>query len=292
MVLATRRSPLALAQSRAIAELLSRHGHEIELLEIITTGDRWSATPDQPAADRGMFVKELEQALLDGRADIAVHSAKDLPVTLPDGLVVLAVPPREDPRDVLVGVIGGLDQLVPGARVGTSSPRRRAQLRVIRPDVAVVDVRGNVDTRLARRDRGDVDALMLAAAGLVRLRIVRQDILVLSPSVCVPAPGQGLLAIEGRADDPATRAALAVLDDADAHLSLIAERTVLSGMGGGCMTPIGALCVPSELGLHLTAFSADDADGTAARQIMVTSRERDPVAIGHAAVRALRQDVA
>jgi hydroxymethylbilane synthase len=238
-----------------------------------------------------MFVKELEQALLDGRADVAVHSAKDLPVALPDGLAVLAVPPREDPRDVLVGVSGGLERLGPGARVGTSSPRRRAQLRVLRPDLEVVELRGNVDTRLARRDRGDVDALMLAAAGLVRLGIVREDILVLAPPVCVPAPGQGLLAIEGRTGDWATREALAVLDDVDAHLSLIAERAVLQGMGGGCMTPIGALCVPSELGLHVTAFCADDAEGTGARQITVTSRERDPIAIGRAAVGALRQDV-
>jgi hydroxymethylbilane synthase len=237
-----------------------------------------------------MFVKELEQALLDGRADLAVHSAKDLPVDLPDGLTVLAVPPRADPRDVLVGVCDGLEDLVPGARVGTSSPRRRAQLRVMRPDLDVVEVRGNVDTRLARCDRGDVDAVMLAAAGLMRLRIVRDDILVLAPAVCVPAPGQGLLAIQGRRDDAATRDALAVLDDADAHLSLIAERTVLSGMGGGCMTPLGALCVPSELGLHVTAFFAEDAEGSGARQIIVTSRTRDPIAIGQDAVRALRQD--
>ena len=176
-------------------------------------------------------------------------------------------------------------------RVALRVPPLRAQLRVLRPDLEVVELRGNVDTRLARRDRGDVDALMLAAAGLVRLGIVREDILVLAPPVCVPAPGQGLLAIEGRTGDWATREALAVLDDVDAHLSLIAERAVLQGMGGGCMTPIGALCVPSELGLHVTAFCADDAEGTGARQITVTSRERDPIAIGRAAVGALRQDV-
>ncbi len=262
------------------------------MLEIVTTGDRWSASPDAPPTDRGMFVKELEQALLDGRADLAVHSAKDLPVELPDRLAVLAVPTREDARDVLVGVTGGIDALPIGARVGTSSPRRRAQLRMMRADLEIVELRGNVDTRLARRDAGDVDALVLAAAGLIRLGIRRPDILVLAPPVCVPAPGQGLLAIEGRAEDGATRAALAALDDRDAHASLIAERTVLSGMGGGCMTPLGALCVPSDLGLWVAAFAAEDAEGTGGRHVTVSSRDRDPVAIGHAAVAALRQDAA
>jgi len=239
-----------------------------------------------------MFVKELEQALLDGRADLAVHSAKDLPVALPDGLAVVAVPAREDARDVLVGVAGGLHALADGARVGTSSPRRRAQLRMMRPDLEVVELRGNVDTRLARRDAGDVDALMLAAAGLLRLGIRRPDILVLAPELCVPAPGQGLLAIEGRADDASVRAAVAALDDPDAHASLIAERAVLAGMGGGCMTPVGALCVPSELGLWLTAFAAEDADGAGGRRVTITRRDRDPVAAGQAVVAALRQDAA
>jgi len=283
---------LALAQSRAIAARLAGHGHEVELLEIVTTGDRWSASAGQPTADRGMFVKELEQALLDGRADLAVHSAKDLPVALPDGLAVLAVPAREDARDVLVGVTGPLQALPPGARIGTSSPRRRAQLRMVRPDLELVELRGNVGTRLARCDGGDVDALVLAAAGLIRLGIRRPDILVLAPPVCVPAPGQGLLAIEGRADDAAVRAVVSELDDTEAHASLIAERAVLAGMGGGCMTPLGALCVPSQLGLWLTAFAAEDADGTGGRHITVTSRDRDPVAIAQAAVAALREDAA
>lgn len=270
-----------------VAGRLAAHGHDVALLEIVTTGDRWSAGPDAPPPDRGMFVKELEQALLDGRADLAVHSAKDLPVDLPAGLAVLAVPAREDPRDVLVGVPGGLADLAPGATIGTSSPRRRAQMRAMRPDLEIVEVRGNVDTRLARRDAGAVDALVLAAAGLIRLGIRRDDILVLAPPVCVPAPGQGLLAIEGRSGDPAVRAAVGVLDDEDAHLSLIAERTVLAGMGGGCMTPLGALCVPAARGLHVTAFSAADQEGTDARQITVTSHDRDADAIGRAAVEAL-----
>ena len=237
-----------------------------------------------------MFVKELEQALLDGRADLAVHSAKDLPVAMPDGLDVLAVPEREDARDVLVGVTGGLEALAHGARVGTSSPRRRAQLRMIRPDLEIVELRGNVDTRLSRRDAGDVDALMLAAAGLIRLGIRRPDILVLAPQLCVPAPGQGLLAIEGRADDAATRAALAALDDDDAHTSLLVERTVLAGLGGGCVSPVGAMCVPLELGLWVTAFAAADAEGTDGRRATVTVGHQDPIGAGHAAVEALRGD--
>ena len=239
-----------------------------------------------------MFVKEIEQALLDGRADIAVHSAKDLPVELPPGLAVLAVPAREDARDVVVGVTDRLERLPHGARVGTSSPRRRAQLTMIRPDLEVVEMRGNVGTRLERRDRGDVDALVLAAAGLIRLGIRRPDVLVLAPAVCVPAPGQGLLAIEGRRDDPDTHGALACLDDVDAHLSLYVERTVLSGMGGGCMTPLGAYCVPSPVGLWVEAFAADDADGAGGRRVTVTRPDRDAPAAGRDVVAALRQDVA
>jgi hydroxymethylbilane synthase len=263
----------------------------VELLEIVTTGDRWSATPGQAPPDRGMFVKELEQALLDGRADLAVHSAKDLPVELPDGLAVMAVPAREDARDVVVGVTESLGQLPRGARVGTSSPRRRAQLLGLRPDLEIIEIRGNVETRLARRDRGDVDALVLAAAGLIRLEIRRPDVLVLAPPVCVPAPGQGILAIEGRSEDAVVAGALAPLDDPDAHLALVAERTVLAGMGGGCLSPVGAYCVPSELGLWITAFAAADADGTGGRQATVTRQDRDAVAVGTSAVDELRQDV-
>lgn len=279
-------------QSRAVAARLADAGHDVELLEIVTTGDRWSATPGQAPPDRGMFVKELEQAILDGRADLAVHSAKDLPVELPAGLAVLAVPAREDPRDVLVGVTDSFDRLPAGARVGTSSPRRRAQLLGARPDLDVVEVRGNVDTRLAKCDRGEVDALVLAAAGLIRLGIRRPDVLVLAPPVCVPAPGQGLLAIEGRADDVATRAALAPLEDPAARLALAAERAVLAGMGGGCMTPLGAYCIPSPTGLWVEAFAADDADGAGSRRATISRPDRDALAVARDVVAALRQDVA
>jgi hydroxymethylbilane synthase len=257
-------------------------------MELVTTGDRWSAEGRAAAADRGMFVKELEEALLDGRAHLAVHSAKDLPTELPAGLAIIAVPPREDPRDVLVGAgPGGLDALPAGARVGTGSPRRRAQLLALRPDLEVVPVRGNVDTRLAKRDRGEMDALVLAAAGLLRLGIIRDDAAALDPAVSTPAPGQGLLALEGRAGDDAVAAALAALTDTGARDALTAERAVLAALGGGCMSPVGALCEASGEGLTLTAFRADDADGAGAVRVRVHGDTRDPAALGARAAAAM-----
>jgi hydroxymethylbilane synthase len=257
ITVATRRSALALAQSRAVAASLEAAGHEVALLEMTTTGDRWSlaGAPDQPGADvKGMFVKELEEALLDGRADIAVHSAKDLPGDLPSGLAVLATPPRENPGDVLVGEPGGLAALAPGARVGTTSPRRRAQVLAVRPDLEVVEVRGNVDTRLAKLDAGEVDAIVLAAAGLARLGIVRPDAVALPVDACLPAAGQGIVAIEGRADDDAVRAACAALDDPSSRACLAAERAFLARLGGGCSVPAGALCTRDGDSLHMRAW--------------------------------------
>ncbi len=258
ITVATRRSALALAQSRAVAAVLSAEGHEVQLLEMTTAGDRWSlaAAPDQPAgADlKSMFVKELEQALLDGRADIAVHSAKDLPSDLPHGLAILATPARVNPGDVLIGAPGGLDALPAGARVGTSSPRRRAQMLATRPDLQIVEMHGNVDTRLAKLDAGDVDALVLAAAGLARLGIARADAVELPIDTHLPAPGQGIVAIEGRADDAAVREACAVLDDPTARACLAAERAFLARLGGGCTVPAGALCERDGDSLRMRAW--------------------------------------
>lgn len=280
VTVATRRSALALAQSRAVAAALERAGHEAPLLEITTTGDRWSlaGAEQQPGMDvKGMFVKELEEALLDGRADIAVHSAKDLPGELPAGLAVIATPRREDPGDMLVGSPGGLDALPAGARVGTTSPRRRAQVLAARPDLDVVEVRGNVDTRLAKLDAGQVDALVLACAGLNRLGISRPDAVRLPLDVCLPAAGQGIVAIEGRDDDPDVRAACAALDDPSARACLAAERAFLARLGGGCSVPAGALCQVQGDRLHMRAWwdgsgrsaevdgSIDDAAGIGAR---------------------------
>lgn len=265
LTIATRRSPLALAQTNRVADALRATGVEVRLLELVTTGDRWSAAGNADAT-RGLFVKELEEALLDGRADLAVHSAKDLPGELPPGLAVLAVPAREDARDVLVGPEGGLAALPPGARVGTGSPRRVVQLGLARPDLRFGEVRGNVGTRLEKLGRGEFDALVLAAAGLNRLGLTPAGRTPLDPTVCVPAPGQGALALEGRADDESVRAAVAVLDDPVTHACLLVERAVLAGLGGGCREPIGALAHRDGDGIALTAFAADATGRTHARQ--------------------------
>jgi hydroxymethylbilane synthase len=226
-----------------------------------------------------MFVKELEEALLDGRADLAVHSAKDLPAELPEGLAVVAVPPREDPRDVVVGPPGGLAGLRPGARVATGSPRRASQLAAARPDVSAVPIRGNVGTRLDKLARGEADALMLAAAGLRRLGLWPEGTTPLSADECTPAPGQGLLAVEGRAGDERAAAAAAALDDPAAHACLRAERAFLSALGGGCMRPVGALCEAAGDGLlTLTGFAGTEA-GAGARSVREGPAD-DPEGLG------------
>ncbi|MFN8110242.1 MAG: hydroxymethylbilane synthase [Thermoleophilia bacterium] len=269
-----------------MGDALTAAGHRVRLVELVTTGDRWSATGSEAAPDRGMFVKELEQALLAGEADIAVHSAKDMPTQLPDGLDVLAVPPREDPRDVLVAA-GALESLAQGATVGTGSPRRSAQLLTARPDLRVVPIRGNVDTRLRRRDEGDVHAVVLAMAGLSRLGRHRVDLTPLHPDVCTPAAGQGLLALEGRAGDEAVSLAVAALDDLTSRTCLQVERAVLAGLGGGCLSPVGVLCTPDADGLRVTAFAAADADGTDARRVTVHDAIAGPEALAGRVVQAL-----
>ncbi len=278
ITVATRRSALALAQSRAVAAALEAVGHEAPLLEITTTGDRWSLAGDdaQPGMDvKGMFVKELEEALLDGRADIAVHSAKDLPGEMPPGLAVIATPPREDPGDVLVGSPDGLAGLAMGARVGTTSPRRRAQVLAARPDLDVVEIRGNVDTRLAKLDAGEVDALVLACAGLNRLGIARPDAVRLPFGVCLPAAGQGIVAIEGRDADAEVRAACAPLDDPASRACLAAERAFLARLGGGCSVPAGALCTVDGTTLHMRAWW----DGSG-RSADLAGHAGDPAGLG------------
>jgi len=248
-------------------------------LELVTAGDRWSAGGG-PAPDKGLFVKELEEALLDGRADLAVHSAKDLPGDLPAGLGILAVPPRADPRDVVVGPPGGLAGLPAGARVATGSPRRAAQ---------VVGIRGNVDTRLRKLADGGAEALVLAAAGLERLGLAPEGAEPLAVADCTPAPGQGLLALEGRLDRPELAAALAPLDDPLAHVCLRAERALLAALGGGCMTPVGALCEAGGDGrLAMVAF-AGAADGSRGERVRAEGPADDPEALGARAADKLRE---
>ncbi|MDX6554010.1 MAG: hydroxymethylbilane synthase [Miltoncostaeaceae bacterium] len=255
---------------------------------MVTTGDRWSAGGG-PAPDKGLFVKELEEALLDGRADLAVHSAKDLPGELPEGLAVLAVPPRADPRDVVVGPPGGLAALPAGARVATGSPRRAAQVLALRPDLEVVPIRGNVDTRLRKLADGAADALVLAAAGLERLGLDPEGAEALAVDACTPAPGQGLLAIEGRADRADLVAALTPLDDPLANACLRAERALLARLGGGCMTPVGALCTAGDAGrLAITAF-AGAADGSRGERVAAEGPADDPEALGARAAEKLRE---
>lgn len=284
-MIATRRSPLALAQTRLVAAAIEADGHTVELLEVVTTGDRWSAEGSDQA-DKGLFVKELEEALLDGRADLAVHSAKDLPGELPAGLAILAVPERGDARDVVVGPEGGLDSLPVGARVATGSPRRRAQLLGARPDLVVVDIRGNIDTRVRKLDEGVADALVLAAAGIDRLGL-SVVATTLDPRTFVPAPGQGCLAIEGRQGRPELVEALQALHHADSDRCLRAERAFQAGMGGGCREPIGAYCRMDDEGLVLYAFASASAEvpGIA---IAATDGPDDPEGLGEEVAEALR----
>lgn len=272
MRLGTRASPLALAQARHVAALL---GGDVELVEITTTGDRDRALPDKEK-----WVKELELALLDGRVDACVHSAKDVPTTLPDGLVLAGVPAREDARDVLCGP--ALDALPDGARVGTSSLRRAAQLRAVRPDLEIVAVRGNVGTRLGRLADGDVDALVLAAAGLRRLGRPELDAATpLDPARFVPAAGQGVLALECRADDEAARAALAALGDPAAETALTAERAVVRELGADCHSAVGAHATADAGGtLLLRAWVGTPDGGTWVTDAVAAAPEEDPEALG------------
>ncbi len=275
VVLATRRSPLARAQTDSVRRALVDAGAQVEILELVTTGDRWSAEGG-PTPDKGVFVKELEEALLDGRADLAVHSAKDLPADLPDDLAILATPRRADARDVLVGSGNGLDDLPHGARVATGSPRRSAQLLAERPDLEIVDIRGNVDTRLRKLGQGVADALVLAAAGLERLGLEPKGVSFLPADRFVPAPGQGTLAIEGRAERDDLRELLEPIADPDTRVCLEAERAVLRALGGGCREPIGAHCTVAGGRLDLRLFRSDDEVGTNARHGHLEGVAADP----------------
>jgi hydroxymethylbilane synthase len=273
----TRASALALAQARGVADRLD----DAELVPITTAGDR-----DADAGDKSRWVSELERALLAGEIDLAVHSAKDVPGELPDGLAIVAVPARADPRDALCGA-PGLDALRPGARVGTSSLRRRAQLLAARPDLDVVDLRGNVDTRLRRLADGDFDAVVLALAGLERLGRSGEAGAALDPDAVVPAPGQGCLALEARAGDEAVRAALDPLTDRAALVALLAERAVVTALDATCRTPVGAHArIADGGGLALSAFVGIP-DGSAWARDALTGSTDEPAALGRAVAERL-----
>jgi hydroxymethylbilane synthase len=240
----TRASTLALTQTGHVGEALAwLTGLDVELVHVRTDGDRLTGSL-ATLGGTGVFVTALRDALLDGRCDVAVHSLKDLPTGPADGLVLGAVPPREDPRDVLCAREGWtLATLPPGARVGTGSPRRAAQLLAARPDLDVVDIRGNVDTRLRRVAPGDLDAVVLARAGLARLGRLDAVTEALDPAVMTSAAGQGALAVEVRAGllDPTLAAGLAALDDPASRLAVAAERALLGHLEAGCAAPVGAL---------------------------------------------------
>jgi hydroxymethylbilane synthase len=265
---ATRKSPLALAQCRAfIAALVAANeGMTTTELLVTTTGDRIQDRPLSEIGGKGLFVKEIEEALLDGRADLAVHSVKDVPAALPDGLVLACLPRRADPRDVLVSPRHGtLARLPKGARVGTSSLRRTVSLREARGDVEFVPVRGNVDTRLRKVDAGELDAIVLAGAGLVRLGLEARATEWLSTDVSLPAIGQGALGIEIRASDDAARGALARLHDPETAIPVAAERGVMVALNGDCRTPIAAYGTRDGDALLLRVMIADP-DGSRVRR--------------------------
>jgi hydroxymethylbilane synthase len=234
----TRRSALALAQAREVVELLEIRGVQAEIVPMSTAGDRGTSSVASPAGMKGLWVSDIVEALVRGDVEVAVHSAKDLPAEDDERLVLAAVPERASPLDVLVTRAG---ELPPGSRAGTSSLRRRAQVFRWRPDVLVQEIRGNVDTRLRKLDEGEADAILLAAAGLLRLGIVPEHAAPMSVAEMVPAPGQGCLAVQARIDDPETRDALSSLDHVPSRLALEAERNLVARLGAGCALPLGAL---------------------------------------------------
>jgi hydroxymethylbilane synthase len=258
--LGTRSSALALTQAGQIRDRLeSAHpGLRVELVHIKTRGDKILDVPLAKVGGKGLFVKEIEDGLLEGRVDLAVHSMKDVPVDLPEGLFIAAVPIREDHRDVLISKDGrGLDELAPGARVGTSSLRRQAQLLARRQDLDILMLRGNLDTRLRKLAEGGYEAIVVAAAGLSRMGLLGRATQFLDPGVMLPAIGQGALGIEARRNDPVTVPLLAVLHHPETAVAVAAERSFLATLEGGCQVPLAAWACLDGDRLHILGLVAD-----------------------------------
>jgi hydroxymethylbilane synthase len=273
--LGTRGSRLAMAQSQQVADAITAATGRPVVLEVVSTrGDRDRTRPLSELGGKGLFTFELEEGLRQGTLDFAVHSLKDLPTDDPDGLVVAAFPEREDPRDVFVGP--ALTDLRDGAVVGSGSLRRRAQFRAMRPDVELVDIRGNVETRIGKVDNGTVEGTILAMAGLNRLGIARPDLRPISIEQMVPAVGQGALGIQCRAQDPDVQAVLATIDHPATRRCVTAERAFLSTYGGGCNVPAACHVREESEGLYGIAI-AEDASGTLRR---VEARGTDAEALG------------
>lgn len=265
LVIGTRRSRLALIQTRSVSEALSRAfpGLEIELREITTRGDRMKEAPLSGTGERGVFTREIERVLLAGDIDLAVHSLKDLPVAPPEGLVIAATPERADPHDALVcREAGGLSGLAEGAAVGTGSPRRAAQLLAVRPDLTIRPLRGNVETRLEKLHRRDYDAIVVAKAALDRLALTDNATETLDYATCLPAPGQGALAVEVREDDIDVTRCVREVNDTPTFVATSAERMLLEKLGGGCHLPVGALAECTGGGELVLRAAVAAPDGT------------------------------
>jgi hydroxymethylbilane synthase len=255
--IATRQSPLALWQAEHVAERLkaAHPGLEVELVTFKTQGDKILDTPLAKIGGKGLFVKELERAMFEDDADIAVHSMKDVPVELPEGLHLPVILERHDPRDAFCSNdYASFDELPQGAKLGTSSLRRQCQLRERRPDLEVLDLRGNIHTRLAKLDAGEYDAIILAASGLKRVGLGDRVRAELPPEISLPAIGQGALGIECREDDKRINDLIAVLDDPDTHICVAAERALNHRLEGGCQVPIAGFAVLDGKQLHLSGL--------------------------------------
>ena len=274
----SRGSQLALWQAHHISDLLRAQGHTVELEIIKTTGDKITDVALAKVGTKGMFTKEIEEALIENRVDLAVHSLKDLPTELAADFEIAAITTRENPRDVFCSAkFDSIETLPQRANVGTSSLRRQAQLKAIRPDLQIHPLRGNVDTRLRKLEQGEYDAIVLAAAGLNRLgktQLVRQTI---ATEIMTPAAGQGALGIEIRRGDHATRSHLAFLDDVEARATTTCERALLNKLGGGCQVPIGAFAEVEKGRIRLNALVAHP-DGT--KVLRETREDSDPIRLG------------
>jgi len=292
LTLGTRGSLLALAQSNWTASALKDNGaFEVSLEVIRTVGDQHLDQPLHEISGKGIFTRELDEALLSGGIDLAVHSLKDLPTVLPEGLCIAATPIRVDPRDVVVGPEGApttLASLKEGALVGTSSLRRMALLNAVRRDVTPRTIRGNVDTRLRKLDDGQFDAIILAGAGLTRLGLAGRANEWLERTSWLPAPGQGALGIMTRTDDTETRELVGALNDPDSFAAVTAERTFLEALGGGCQVPIGALGVPYDVKLRLWGLVASP-DGRHVVRGDLTGNLADPQELGLRLAELLRE---
>lgn len=289
IVLGTRGSALALVQSDAVALRLRDAGYDVEVRRIVTEGD---VRPVDTTPGEGMFVSALEQALLGGEIDVAVHSAKDVPLEEEPELGIAAYPERADPLDALVTIAGkaSLISLPTGATVGTDSPRRAGFVRAARPDIRVVPLHGNVDTRLRRLDSGEVDALVIAAAGLSRLGLSARIDQRLDPKIVTPAPAQGALAVQARRSDVALLQLLAGIDQADIRLAVEAERAVLSATGGTCRAPVGALASVEGNSFSILVGGVNS-DGSDLRVESVTGRRSEAKALAGSAGLRLSAEV-